>query len=183
VNFHPSSPLLIAEVSYTNAQQREQQLREHMDAWAQLTSNLNLADDHLYLASYAAFLFVKLVALTTKHQGFAEEKEVRVIYVPEQDPRGYLRPNLSYHIGARGVEPKLKYKFGPTLQTTDGNTPVEALTTGTLADLIQFILLGPTVSSPLAKASFIRMLRGINKEAFQDRVLPSTIPLRPTFQI
>jgi hypothetical protein len=183
VNFHPASPLLIAEVTYACRQQRELQLRDHLNVWAQMTAQLGLPDDHLYLAAYAAFLFTKLIALTTKHQGFHEEKEVRIIYIPEQDRRGYLRPYLSYHIGPRGVEPKLKYKFGATLRTTDGNQPVEELSTGVLADLIEFIILGPTVSSPLAKASFIRMLQGIELLAFQDRVFPSTIPLRPTFQI
>lgn len=182
VNFHPRSPLLIAEVTYANAEEREQQLRDHLDAWAKLTKSLDLEDNQLYLASHAAFLFVKLVALTTKHRGFYEEREVRVIYIPEQDTRGYLKPNLSYHIGPRGVEPKLKYKFGATLRSTDGKNPVEELTTGKLADLIEFILLGPTVSSPLAKASFVRMLEQNNMSAFRDRVFPSSIPLRPRFQ-
>jgi hypothetical protein len=182
VNFHPASPLLIAEVTYANSEQREAQLRDHLGAWAQLSLNINLSDDQLYLAAYAAFLFVKLIALTTKHRGFHEEKEVRVIYIPEQDPRNYLKPNLSYHIGPRGVEPKLKYKLGPTLRTNDDNPP-EEFATGSLAALIEFIILGPTVSSPLARASFIRMLRGIEKQMFEDRVFSSTIPLRPTFQI
>jgi Protein of unknown function (DUF2971) len=181
VNFLPNHPLLISEVVYATAADREEQLRDHLRAWAQLTLDFNLADNQLYLAAYAAFLFVKLVALTTKHRGFHEEKEVRVIYYPERDPRGYLKPNFSYYVGSRGVEPKLKYKFGTTVKTTDGD-PVEEFVVGNLADLIEFIILGPTASSPLAKASFIRMLRGIGMTAFAERVFPSAIPLRPTFQ-
>lgn len=180
VTFRPSSPLLIAEVAYCNAQQREQQLRDHLAAWTQITLQKNLHDHHLYLASYSAFLFAKLVALTTKHRGFYEEREVRVIYIPEHDPRGFLRPHLSYYIGPRGVEPKLKFKFGLTLQTTDSIRPVDEFTTGNLADLVAFIMLGPSISSPLAKASFTRMLHGINRAGFADRVETSTIPLRPT---
>jgi hypothetical protein len=183
VNFNLQSPLLISEVTYADAKEREAQLRAHLDAWVQLTLHLNLPDGHLYLAAWAVFLFVKLLALTTKHRGFAEEHEVRVIYIPEQDPRGYLTSSRSYHIGPRGVEPKLKYKFGVSLRTTDSVEPVEERTAGSLVDLIAFIILGPTASSPLAKASFARMLRGIHMEVLEDRVYPSTIPLRPTFQI
>jgi len=180
VSFNPTSPLLIAEVTYAKGQEREQQLKEHLNVWAQITIGLNLPNDHLYIAAYAAFLFIKLVALTTKHEGFEEEKEVRVMYIPEQDPRGYLKPHLGYHIGIRGVEPKLKYKFEQTMRTTDGQEPVGEYQTGSLNDLIEFIVLGPTVSSPLAKAAFIRMLTSIHMEQFADRVYPSTIPLRPT---
>ncbi len=180
VNFQPDSPLLIAEVTYANAQERRQQLTDHLAAWSQLA--LNLQDNHLHLAAYAAYLFVKLIALTTKHRGFHEEREVRVIYYPERDPRGYLIPNLSYHVGTRGVEPKLKYRFGVNLPATIGG-PAEVITTGSFSDLVALILLGPTVSSPLAKASFIRMLKSNELGEFEDRVYSSSIPLRPTFQL
>lgn len=180
VTFNAASPLLITEVTYADVLQREKQLRDHLDVWAQITTRLNLPDNHLFVAAYAAFLFVKLIALTTKHRGFEEEKEVRVIYIPEQDPRGYLKPQLGYHIGARGVEPKLRYKFEQTMRTTDGQEPVDEYSTGSLTNLAEFIILGPTVSSPLAKASFIRMLTSVHMQQFADRVFPSTIPLRPT---
>jgi len=45
--------------------------------------------------------------------------------------------------------------------------------------MLEFIMLGPTISSPLAKAAFKRMLERIGKGEYADRVVPSTIPLRP----
>jgi hypothetical protein len=48
-----------------------------------------------------------------------------------------------------------------------------------LTDILEFIMLGPSVSSPLAKSAFVRMLERNNKSQFADRVFPSTIPLRP----
>jgi hypothetical protein len=180
VNFLPESPLLIAEVTYASAQERIQQLQDHLNEWSRLTLQLNLPDNRLYLAAYAAFLFVKLIALTTKHRGFKEEKEVRVIYYPERDPRGFLRSNFSYHVGSRGLEPKLKYKFEATLRTTIGE-PIEEITTGSFSDLVADIILGPTVSSPLAEKSFIRMLESNNLQGFRNRVHSSSIPLRPAF--
>jgi hypothetical protein len=84
---------------------------------------------------------------------------------------------LDYFIGSRGVEPKLKLQLGATDLPQDGWS--ERLTIPALSEILEFIILGPSVSSPLAKSSFIRMLQRINKGKFSDRVFPSTIPLRP----
>ncbi|MDA9506297.1 hypothetical protein XI09_16990 [Bradyrhizobium sp. CCBAU 11386] len=172
------SPLLLAKVSYKSGVEREQALRSGLDSWAKITQAANLPNDHLYLAALEAFGFVKSLALVTKHNGFDEEREWRAVYVPERDPLGYLKPCLDYFVGPRGVEPKLKYKFGTTYdpESTKSGPP---LTTGTLVDILELVLLGPSVSSPLAKASFIRMLERNGKSAFRDRVFSSTIPLRP----
>jgi Protein of unknown function (DUF2971) len=177
VRYEPHSPLLIAKVNYASSNERTQQLCVRLGEWAQITRNANLPEDRLYLAAHAAFSFVKSFSLITKHHGFAEEREWRIIYVPERDPLGYLKPWLDYFIGPRGVEPKLKYRLGPTLRPQSGTG--DDLTTGTLSDLLEFIVLGPSVSSPLAQSSFIRMLQRIGKGQFSDRVFPSTIPLRP----
>jgi hypothetical protein len=146
--------------------------------WARITLDADLASSDLYLAAYAAFDFVKSFALTTKHRGFSEEREWRAIYVPERDPLGYLRGHLDYAVGSRGVEPKLKFKFGDTSVPHDGK-PGEPLTTQKLSDVLEFIMLGPSASSPLARKAFIRMLQRNNKGDFGDRVISSTIPLRP----
>lgn len=92
VTFNAASPLLITEVTYADVLQREKQLRDHLDVWAQI----------------------------------------------------------------------------------DGQEPVDEYSTGSLTNLAEFIILGPTVSSPLAKASFIRMLTSIHMQQFADRVFPST---------
>jgi hypothetical protein len=144
-----------------------------------ITQQAGLPDDRLYLAAYAVFDFVKSLALCTKHTGFSEEREWRAIYVPERDPLGYLKSRLDYFVGPRGVEPKLKYKFGQTYPPQTAVQGAEPVTTGALTDILEFIMLGPSVSSPLAKSAFCRMLEKNNKSEFVDRVFPSTIPLRP----
>jgi len=181
VPFGPQSPLLIAEVVYATPAERLDQLKGHFEAWAAATKSLNIDDGRIYLAAYAAFLFAKLIALTTKHHGFSEEQEFRVIYIPELDPHGDLKPLLHYHIGLRGLEPKLKYKFGTVRRDTVGTEP--ALEQSIIADLLEFVLLGPTISSPLARASFIRMFERNGLGQFKDRVNSSSIPLRPSFHV
>jgi hypothetical protein len=110
--YQPHHPIVIAKVAYRSYTDQLQQLETQFAQWVQITEQANLPDDRLYLAAWAAFAFVKALALCTKHTGFAEEKEWRAIYVPERDPLGYLKSLLDYFVGPKGVEPKLKYKFG-----------------------------------------------------------------------
>jgi hypothetical protein len=180
INYQLHSPLMITKVAYKTNHEREQFLQAELGNWAKITQAAKLPDDQLYLAAYAAFGFVKAVALTTKHTGFDEEKEWRAVYVPERDPLGYLKSCLGYFVGPRGVEPKLKYKFGKTYNPDPPKEGAPTLTSGALTDILEFVLLGPSASSPLAKAAFFRMLQQNGKSAFSDRVFPSTIPLRPT---
>jgi len=130
VNFTPLNPLLIAEVTYASDAERTILLDDHLQEWVNITRSLNLPDDRLYIAAREAFIFTKTIALTTKHRGFEEEHEVRVIYNPDQDPRGYLKPCLDYHVVPRGVEPKLKYTFGTSYKPTDGIDPPTPIHSG-----------------------------------------------------
>src|ERR1700692_1346812 len=84
----PESPLLIAKVSYGSDDDRLSQLRELLNQWAQISEEAALPDDKLYLSASCAFSAIKAFALTTKHQGFSEEAEWRVIYHPERDRAG-----------------------------------------------------------------------------------------------
>jgi hypothetical protein len=180
VNFTVTSPLIIAQVKYASDDERATQLDDHLNAWVATTLALNLPDEHLHVAAFFAFNFIKLAALTTKHRGFAEEREIRIIYSPDQDPRGYLTPCLDYHVGPKGIEPKLKYKFGATYPPTGGVGSPDPVEPGVLTDLLEFILLGPALSSFLARRSFTRMLERNKLDAFSDRVRTSQIPLRPS---
>ena len=73
------------------------------------------------LPAYNAFLFIKAIALTTKH-GFSEEQDSQIMNIPGHDPRGYLKSNFSYHIGPRGVERTRPVKArGQVVSAEDGN--------------------------------------------------------------
>jgi hypothetical protein len=167
----PQAPLRIAKVIYGTPAKRIAFPRAKLAEWTNITRSANLADDRLYLAAYAAFLFIKSFALVTKYKGFQEEQEWRIIYLPEIDPDKRLVHQFGYFIGPRGAEPKLKFKIAPVL----GGAP-DSLS---LARLVEFIVLGPSLSSPIAKSGFSRVLRGTCLQGFEDRVYASTIPLRP----
>lgn len=115
---------------------------------------------------------MKVFALVTKHHGFQEEKEWRVIYMSERDTKGLLKDGFHYLIGNRGVEPKLKFKVAPS--------PIAPGQTWTFSTIVDRILLGPSVSSPLARSSVGRMLETIGKSELRSKSQSSGIPLRPT---
>ena len=168
----PTSPLICGKVSYVTNEKRTEQVDTLMNEWVALTEKLALPDDKLHLAAYVAFSLIKSHALMTKHAGFSEENEWRVIYYPERDGTGALKPFQHYHIGDRGVEPKLKYKIGHMASVSAPDLALERI--------LDRIILGPSLSSPLAKRSVERMLETIGKPDFKGLLRTSGIPLRPT---
>ena len=54
-----------------------------------------------------------MFALFTKHHGFKEEKEWRIVYHPDNDREKKFSHMLDYHVSSRGVEPKLKLIIEP----------------------------------------------------------------------
>ena len=172
INIVHGSPLLFAKVQYASQAKRIQWIDDKINQWCNIVSQHDIPDDKLYLASYHLLQIFQLFALTWKHDGFREEQEWRVIYMPERDTEKMLHDSFGYIISNRGVEPKLKYKIKPL--------PIATEQTISLATLLDRIILGPTVSSALAKQTFCRMLRQIGRAEFESKVFSSSIPLRPT---
>jgi hypothetical protein len=168
----PTSPLGIWRVSYATDLDRVAQLGKILRQWAEISKQANLPDDKLHLVAYMAFSAIKTYALTTKHTGFSEEAEWRVIYHPERDRAGLLRKFLNYHIGERGVEPKLKYPIGYIANVSAPDL--------TMNKILERIILGPSLSSPLAKRSVERMLENIGMPELRRKLHASGIPLRPS---
>lgn len=183
INYLPHSPLIVAKVAYKTRQERLDAIRQTLTGWASTTQASKLPDDRLYIASHVALTLLTSLALTTKHKGFQEEAEWRVVYLAERDSVNYFKSCKSYFVGPRGVEPKLKLKFGVSYHANGPGAPEgpppPPVSAGNLADIVEFILLGPTTSSPLAQAAFQRMLEGVKPELV-GKVLASSIPLRPS---
>ncbi len=132
----------------------------------------NIPDEKLHIAAYALFERLKLFAVFSKHHGFIEEDEWRIVYLPDRDKDKKLHPMFHYFIGSRGIEPKLRFKV----------LPIPGLTADdlSLAKITDRIILGPTISSPIARASVLRMLDILNQPALKPKLRVSTIPFRPS---
>ena len=113
---------------------------------------------------------MRLFALFTKHGGFAEEREWRVVYIKERDVHRKLYGSFGYTLTQRGVEPKLKLNLA---QISGCDSKVTALST-----MLASIVLGPSQSSQLAQAAIGRMLSIMGYEQLTNRLVVSGIPFR-----
>ena len=168
-----NTPLIISKVMYGTTEQRVQWFERTADTFSSLIGEHAIVPEELPFAASALFARLRSFSLFAKHVGFQEEREWRLAYQPELDMAGSLKKHLSYFNGPRGVEPKLKLPVQPTPELGDG-APLS------LETLIHSIILGPSLSTPLALASAKRMLVSLGHPQLADRVVASRIPYRPT---
>jgi hypothetical protein len=167
--YREESPLLISNVHY-ETKERINWLEQRVREFAEILGKSDLPNDKLHLAAYYLFERFVLFALFTKHRGFHEEKEWRVVYLRERDPQKVFDPMISYWVGPSGMEPKLKLKVNPV--------PGMPETDIKLSEVVERIVLGPTASHPLAISAIYKMLDETGKSDLKNRVVISGIPFR-----
>jgi len=165
------SPLIISKVVYGSFDDRMEWFDKAASTVAEIISKHEFPDELIYQSAWALFERLKLFSLFTKHSGFEEEREWRIVYLSDRDQKNKLRPMLNYHNGPRGVEPKLRFKVVPNNGITSSDFSFDKI--------ISSIILGPTTKSILAFRSVERMFELIGKSELKDRLRSSTIPFRP----
>lgn len=168
--YNESSPLVLAPVHYASTEKRRQWLTDKIDEAASLIQGGDFPTDKLFLAAYALLQRIKFFSLFTKHDGFQEEQEWRVVYMPERDTAGRLKEMFNYAVGPRGIEPKLRFKVGPIAGVTADDL--------SMTKLVDRIILGPSLSSQLAVTAVRRMLVQNGKSELCERVVASSTPYR-----
>jgi hypothetical protein len=162
------APLLVRRVQYLSYEQSEAWIAGKLQAFAAELARLRTPLEQMEAAAAALFERIKLFALFTKHRGFHEEREWRVVYLRENDRDEVLTQQLHYAIGSRGIEPRLRFTTGA----------LEGMGQGlALRDMVQRVILGPVLATPLALRSVQRMLE-IYQPAWADRVTRSSTPYR-----
>jgi hypothetical protein len=94
------------------------------------------------------------------------------VYLKDRDKGNVFDEMLSYSVGPRGVEPKLKLKIQAIPGLPETNV--------SLSELVERIVLGPSLSSPLARGTILKMLDNLGFSVLKGRVFSSTIPFRAT---
>lgn len=170
LNENADSPFLIAKVSYLSTEMRLKWIQKKCDEFSALLINAEVPTDKLHIAVGKLFERMKIHSLFTKHIGFVEEREWRVAYMREPGKYPELDEMLHYAIGKNGVEPKLKLKI----------KPIEGLATDDflLEKIVRKIILGPTISSPLAQLAVKRMLQKLGKIEIARALAVSSTPFR-----
>lgn len=165
------SPLFAGKVFYASDEGRKHWLADMFRAGLDILKFASISDDKLHVVAISFFDVMKIFALLSKHKGFDEEKEWRIIYLPDRDELNLLTSRISYSIGKRGIEPKLKCKLEP-LKFKDPET-------WTFDSILHQIILGPSLSAPLTSGAVCKMFAEHNKSHFIGRMHASGIPLRP----
>lgn len=163
-----TSPLLVRQVQYLSYEESEAWIDDKLHQFAAALSRLAPPVEQMAAAAAALFERIKLFALFTKHRGFHEEREWRVVYLREQDRQAALTQQLHYAIGPRGIEPRLRFTT-EALAGPDGSPA--------LREMVRRIILGPVLATPLALRSVVRMLE-IHQPAWAHRVTRSSTPYR-----
>jgi hypothetical protein len=160
------TPLTLSKVYYGTAEDRVNFIDERITHFADIVRYNAIDDDEIEICAYYLLERIKLFSLFAKHRGFKEEDEWRVVYMKERDEQMRYSNMLSYSIGPRGVHPKLKFKFEEAPELADNKIA--------FSDLIHRIILGPSLSSPIAYGVIMRMLDG---KDFKSTLKPFLRPL------
>lgn len=167
----PTSVLFLTKVEYATKEERQAALIQLVNDWCEILRSNHIPDDQLYMAAFAFFNVLQLFALVYKNAGFLEEHEWRVIHFGDNDGAQTLRQFFDYRLGEHGIEPKMRFPLKVTPLVTSDDFSLEKI--------IDRIILGPSVSSPLAIKGFERMLDKHGHGALKRRLHASQIPLRP----
>lgn len=166
---YPDAPLIVAPVRYATTSERLVWLSDLMTKFAELITRHNPSKDQLDCLAEALFDRIVLFSLFSKHKGFSEECEWRVVYLKDRDAGARLASMFDYAVGKNGIEPKLKLRMEPIPGVTPGDF--------SLAKIVHHIILGPSSASPMAGAALQRMLM-LKCPNLRGRVHASTIPYR-----
>lgn len=162
------SPIMISKVAYLTDKERRQQINIQVKRYSKKFAELDLDGDLFYMAAHLLFEKLKILALTTKDVGFAEEQEWRIIYMPERDTKKQYVGMFDYAVTDKAIKPNLKLKL-------DGSFLPELI----LNRLVHRIILGPSQSSKIAEDGAKRMLINTGKAELVPHLTSSKTPYRP----
>ncbi|WP_321810351.1 MULTISPECIES: DUF2971 domain-containing protein [unclassified Burkholderia] len=170
LTLNEQSPLMIAPVEYLSREARLAWINQRLDRFTTTLQRLPVNTNNVGMV--AAVLFQRLLqaSLFSKHHGFSEEQEWRVVYFPNMDHANTLKSMFSYWIGPSGVQPKLKFRFAPLQGITAPDFGLDKL--------VHSIILGPT-HNPLSQRATLRMLQ-LERPALVPCLRASTTPFRAT---
>ena len=171
VNYVEDSPLVISKVTYGSEEERLKWIEDKLIIFAKFLSEIQLSEQVIRGLIQVFFERLKIFSIFTKHNGFREEEEWRIAYIKERDRGDKLNQFLDYAMGKQGVEPKLKLKIEHLEGIIDDNISLEKI--------IGRIILGPSVSNPLAVKAVERMFEKIEKPNLKTKLVESTTPYRP----
>lgn len=165
-------PLILSRVVYGSQELRRDAISQILDGYAKILAGRELSDLELPVIAKHIFLRLLNFSLYTKHSGFEEEREWRIVYTPAYDPTNKFVSMLSYDIHGSGVVPKLKLDLEEYSRINDFDFSLKSICAG--------LILGPTQNSRLYVEGIYRLLQDNGYNELLDKVHSSSIPFRAT---
>lgn len=171
ISFSESSPFIIGAVHYGTREDRLEWIATKIKGLVEVITGAALSEEELFYIAHYWIERLKVFALFTKHSGFHEEQEWRIVYMSERDKGEKLKGMLGYAITPKGaVEPKLKFQVKPLEGLFGEHLSLEGI--------VDRIILGPTTSTMLAATAVKRMLSHRGKDGLGEKIVASSIPFR-----
>jgi hypothetical protein len=159
---HPnlfSAPIVYRDV----AEYHRREFAQFVDSIEKNFDRLATIDRDVLVAYIVSFFNIS--AITTKHPGFKEEKEWRIIYAPWMQGGPRLEEEI---VEISGLPQKVFYiGFG----SQDGLH-------FSINDLLEKIIIGPTENPWILYEAFVSQLENLGFENASSKVLVSDIPIR-----
>jgi hypothetical protein len=162
-------PIVLAKVHYATREGRLKWINGKLDLFASLIEKTQLPVPMFYIAIHQLLERLKLFALFSKHDGFDEEKEWRMVYIKDRDREKRLAPMFHYHVQGDRIEPKLKFSFEKARKL---GAHIQ------LDDIVDRIILGPSAAQFISVKTVKRMLQILDKGNLAMKVHGSNTPYR-----
>ena len=164
---NPSWGVVLAKVKYLTGQQ----LTQELDALIQRLENAKQTIDSYSPQVIAAFIYAALLMFTvaTKHPGFKEEREWRVLRLPSApNSSPILSPGIEVVSGVPQSIYKLDFK----------NVPANNISGMSLEELLYQLVIGPTQYEDTVRATLVSILKRKGLSRAEQRVTISGMPFR-----
>lgn len=158
--------LLVSPVEYMTDAQIESEFIASIQSIEENAAYLGTVDPQRI--QNMGFFMLVLTALCLKHEGFAEEREWRVIYLPHALPSEHVERSVE----VIGGIPQTVFKV-PLV-----NKPESQIVGVGIPELIDRIIVGPSVYPMPIQEAFVSLLTGAGMADAVSRVAVSLIPLR-----
>jgi hypothetical protein len=160
--------LWLSPVSYFRYEDVEKYFLEFIQNLDGLISKVILTSaDRKVLVSIISSMLV-MSAVSLKHEGFREEKEWRVIYMPEMAPTPLMLKKAEIIKGVPQIVYKLPLK----------NNSSEAVVGIEIPQLVDRVIIGPSAYPDLIQEAFVVALQEAGMTDTENRVVCSGIPVR-----
>jgi hypothetical protein len=110
-----------------------------------------------------------MAAVSLKHEGFAEEREWRLVHFPHLDPSPMILQSIEVIDGTPQIICKIPLRDNPGENITGVEIPT----------LVDRVIIRPTAYPIAIYSAFVAALQGAGMTDAPSRVVVSGIPLRP----